>query len=92
MKNIEILEIQNMASGNLCLELTDKVTWEQFPKYAKKLMKVLDGKIVSKNDRCGWGQSYTACCLTPHLLFKVMFVSILKYFHHLFDYQLIGRR
>lgn len=48
--NIEILNINKMASGHLCLDLTEKVKWEDFPSYAKLLIKLLSGKILSKVD------------------------------------------
>lgn len=39
-----------MASGHLCLDITENVGWEAFPEYAKNLIKFLDGKILSKVD------------------------------------------
>jgi len=39
-----------MASGNLCLELTDKISWESFPKEAERLLKLFNGKVTSKAD------------------------------------------
>lgn len=39
-----------MASGNLCLDLTENINWEDFPIYAEKLLNFLGGKIISKTD------------------------------------------
>lgn len=39
-----------MTSGHLCLDITENMTWEDFPIYAKNLLKFLGGKIISKFD------------------------------------------
>ncbi len=48
--DVELLKIIPMASGHLCLNLTENVSWEKFPCYAEKLLKYLNGNIVSKID------------------------------------------
>lgn len=48
--NVEILNINRMASGHLCLDITENMTWEDFPIYAENLLKFLGGKIISKTD------------------------------------------
>jgi hypothetical protein len=46
--NIEVLNISKMASGNLCLDLTEKINWEDFASYANSLVNILNGEIISK--------------------------------------------
>jgi Protein of unknown function (DUF3630) len=48
--NLEILEIGKMASGHLSLELTEKVSWENSPKFVDKFLKLLNGKVTSTTD------------------------------------------
>lgn len=48
--NVEILKINKMASGHLCLDITENISWEDFPIYAENLIKFLGGKIISKVD------------------------------------------
>jgi len=48
--NAEILNISKMASGHSCLNITEKVDWDDFPEYANKLIKILNGKLLSKID------------------------------------------
>jgi hypothetical protein len=35
-----------MASGHLCLNLSEQVEWEAFPAYAEQLLRVLRGRKV----------------------------------------------
>jgi len=37
-----------MASGHLCLEITEKIVWDDFPDYANSLIRILKGEIISK--------------------------------------------
>lgn len=37
-----------MASRHLCLEITEKINWENFPNYANNLINILGGEILSK--------------------------------------------
>ena len=39
-----------MASGHLCLHITEKINWEEFPEYAAMLLKFLNGKTMYKAD------------------------------------------
>lgn len=48
--NKEKLKIDKMASGNLCLFLTDKIEWSQFNKFAQNFIDSLNGKINSKSE------------------------------------------
>lgn len=43
---LDALGIQPMASGRLCLNLSERVTWESFPRYANDLLKFVSGKKV----------------------------------------------
>lgn len=48
--NAEMLNISKMASGHLCLNITENVNWDDFPEYANKLIKILNGELLSKVD------------------------------------------
>ena len=48
--DLEILTINKMASGHLCLEITKNVSWEDFPEYARDLIKMLKGQILNRVD------------------------------------------
>lgn len=43
---LEALGMEKMASGHLCLNLTEMVTWEDFPEYGKSLLRVLGGTRI----------------------------------------------
>jgi len=47
---LEKLTLEQMASGNLSLRLTERVAWEDFPEYAEAIAAILDGHIVSRAD------------------------------------------
>jgi len=48
--NAEILNISKMASGHLCLNITENINWDDFPEYANKLIKIFNGELLSKVD------------------------------------------
>ena len=52
MENIQLdsLSIYKMAVGRLSLKLTEKVDWWGFPDYAPKLMQLLGGDVIKRND------------------------------------------
>jgi hypothetical protein len=53
----EQLALITMASGHLCLNLTESVGWEDFPAYAGELLRQLNGTVQSKADGveiCVW--------------------------------------
>ncbi|MDH2433503.1 DUF3630 family protein [Pokkaliibacter sp. MBI-7] len=53
MRNLpkeNLLTIEKMKSGRLCLNLNSYTEWEDFPEYAKKLANKLDANINSKID------------------------------------------
>ena len=59
---LDKLEIERMNSGHLCLNLSDNISWDEFPSYASKLVKVCGGIINSKNDTAEiriWGVDIT---------------------------------
>ncbi len=39
-----------MYSGNLCLHLTENISWELFEEYANTFIKLVNGKLLEKND------------------------------------------
>lgn len=63
---IEALVIETMASGELSLLLTERVTWEGFPAYAMRILDLVHGHVTSRADSAAervWavmieGQSY----------------------------------
>jgi hypothetical protein len=48
--NFDALKIEKMASGHLCLNLSECVGWEAFPDFARKLLQVLGGQVMKKHD------------------------------------------
>jgi hypothetical protein len=40
---LEALSLEQMASGHLCLNLSERVTWEGFDTYAMDLLRVVGG-------------------------------------------------
>ncbi|EKG34280.1 DUF3630 family protein [Pseudomonas avellanae] len=47
---IEALAVEEMASGNSCLNLSAEVDWEGFPRYAEIILGRLGGTVTSKSD------------------------------------------
>src|SRR3546814_19416329 len=45
---MERLALAPMASGHLCLELTERPGWGDFGRYAEELLSRLDGRAVDK--------------------------------------------
>lgn len=39
-----------MYSGNLCLELSNCIGWNEFPGYVSDLLKYLDGRVTERCD------------------------------------------
>ena len=39
-----------MASGHLCLNLSSKVSWEEFPIFANQLLLLLEGSVLEQAD------------------------------------------
>ena len=53
----EKISIITIASGHLCLELTEKVGWENFTIFAEQLVALLGGAVLNKADGveiCVW--------------------------------------
>jgi hypothetical protein len=44
---LDALELKLMASGHVCLNLSERVSWEEFPGYANELLALLNGSTVS---------------------------------------------
>ena len=47
---LERLDLETMGSGNQSLRLTERVSWEGFPRYAEALVYSLGGTIVHRAD------------------------------------------
>ena len=47
---LDALDIQAMASGHLCLNLSEQVSWESFPRYANDLLQFVSGKKVDVSE------------------------------------------
>ena len=47
---LEILVVQEMASGEASLLLTDRVPWESFPGYAEAVLRIVGGDVVQRVD------------------------------------------
>ena len=43
-------DLQKMASGHLCLNLSERVGWDGFPDFADNLLQAIGGEIVRKTD------------------------------------------
>lgn len=39
-----------MASGHLCLNLTERISWEEFPVFAERFIPSIRGEITGKSD------------------------------------------
>lgn len=46
----ESLSINTMASGHLCMNLTDQVSWDEFPVFAETFLCQIGGTIIEKSD------------------------------------------
>jgi hypothetical protein len=58
------LVLQPMASGHLCLEINNSVTWKDFPQFAEKLVSALGGNILDKTESVDmrmWKVSFPRC-------------------------------
>jgi hypothetical protein len=47
---LDALEIEPMASGHCCLNLSEQVGWSDFPEYAETLLSTIGGRQVSVAD------------------------------------------
>ena len=60
----EKLSLLTMASGHLCLNLTESVGWGDFPAYADGLLRLLNGSVHTKADGvelCVWKVRFGSC-------------------------------
>ena len=46
--HFDALKLVSMASGHLCLELSEKVEWEDFPNFASIILKKINGRVIKK--------------------------------------------
>src|SRR5262245_2337355 len=47
---LDALAVHKMTSGDLCLHLSEQVSWEGFPKFAKDFLPKINGVIIEKID------------------------------------------
>ena len=47
---LDKLAIGTMASGHLNLDISEKVSWDEFPEYASELVKICNGTVTDKAD------------------------------------------
>ena len=55
-----------MYSGNLCLEITERVGWESFPRFATELLGRIGGKVIDKAEAVDiriWYVEIESCCV-----------------------------
>jgi hypothetical protein len=48
--NLDSLSIQRMASGHLCLNLSQSVNWDSFSNFAEAFIKIVEGEVLCRND------------------------------------------
>jgi hypothetical protein len=48
--NFDALKTEKMATGHHCLNLSERVGWEAFPDFARKLLQVIGGQVMEKHD------------------------------------------
>jgi hypothetical protein len=61
---LEKVDIRTMASGNLCLNLTELVGWAQFPEVAEKLITMIGVKLLDKAESIEmriWNLQFSNC-------------------------------
>jgi hypothetical protein len=46
----ESLRLETMASGHLCLRLSERIGWEHFEAFAEELLPILDATVAHKTD------------------------------------------
>ena len=39
-----------MASGHTCLNLSERIAWEQFPEFAGHVLEIIGGRVLQKYD------------------------------------------
>lgn len=49
-QNLDSLALNTMASGHLCLNLTERIGWEEFPVFAERFIPSIRGEITRKSD------------------------------------------
>mgnify|MGYP000754842276 CR=1 FL=1 len=47
---LDALGLQQMASGHVCLNLSTKVGWEDFPAFAEDILEECKGTVIEKAD------------------------------------------
>jgi hypothetical protein len=44
------LALEPMASGHVCLRLSESVTWKDFPDFAKRFIDAVGGRVIAESD------------------------------------------
>jgi hypothetical protein len=60
------LTLQPMASGHWCLEISETIGWDDFPKFAEVLVTTLGGKVLDKAEAVDmriWEVRFQSCTL-----------------------------
>jgi len=47
---LDALGVSKMASGHLCLNLSERVDWEAFPAFADAMISTIGGKVTEQDD------------------------------------------
>lgn len=45
-----VARIGQMASGHLCLEFSERVTWDSFPQFADRILSEIGARVTNKAD------------------------------------------
>ncbi|MEO6847682.1 MAG: DUF3630 family protein [Chthoniobacterales bacterium] len=48
--DFDSLAVRKMASGHLCLNLTERVNWEEFPNFVDQLIGLIGLRIINQSD------------------------------------------
>jgi len=50
LQHLESLALTTMASGHVCLNLTERVGWEEFPSFAESFIRSIGGSVIQRSD------------------------------------------
>lgn len=64
--SLDSLALKTMASGHLCLNLTEQIGWAEFPAFADKFIDSIGGTITHRSD--GSDLRLWEICLDEHVL------------------------
>ena len=64
--SFDALALTQMASGHVCLNLSENIQWETFPDFAEQVLKAVDGHVKGKCDAADirlWNVEIHGCAL-----------------------------